>query len=182
MPDLRPSLSQPLATILALAGVLGIGTIDFLTGFDVSLSFFYALPVIWSVWLVGRGTGGGVALLSALAWAMADKYSGHHYSSQWILVWNAGVRFCFLLLIVTGTYYTRKQVAQNQARSVILERTLPVCTCCKKIRDEEGAWLDVETYVMEHLSAHPTQKLCPDCAKRVYIQQVSPNAPPHAPA
>jgi hypothetical protein len=118
------------------------------------------------------------ALLAAATWLVADRFSGHHYSAGWIPIWNACVRFSFLMLIVQGAYYTRRQVQQSRARSNVLEQALPVCNCCKKIRDEDGAWLDVETYVLEHLSAQPAQKLCPDCAKRVYIQRVSPRETP----
>jgi hypothetical protein len=168
------SLQKVLFAAFCFAGIVCVGMVDYLTAFDMSLSVFYAVPVIFGVWFVGRWTGICSALLAVAAWSLADRLSGHQFSNGWIPIWNACVRLSFLMLIVTGAYYTRRQLQQTQARTVALERALPVCTCCKKIRDEEGAWLDVETFVMEHLATQPAQKLCPDCAKRVYIQKVSP--------
>ncbi len=171
------SLQKWVCTLLSLAGVAGIAAIDSLTSFEVSLSFFYAIPVIFSVWFVGRWIGALTALVGVASWALADQLSGHHYSSEWIPFWNVCVRFSFLMLIVAGAYYARQQLQQSRSRTAALEQALPVCTCCKKIRDEDGAWLDLETYAMERLSTHPAPKLCPDCAKRVYIQKVSPQEP-----
>lgn len=177
MPETAPFSQKVFVTTLALLGVMGVGLADYWTAFDVSLSVFYALPVIFGVWWGGRWTGTLAALLAVGAWSLADRLSGHQFSNEWIPLWNACVRFSYLLLIVTGAHFTRRQLQQSQARTKALEQALPICACCKKIRDEEGAWLDVETYVMEHLSPRPAQKLCPDCAKRVYIQKVSPQEP-----
>lgn len=175
MPEPAQTLQKPAYAVLSFLGVAAIAFIDSYTGFDISLSVFYAFPVIFGVWFVGRWIGALTALLAVAAWALADQISGHHYLSDWIPVWNACVRFSFLMLIVGGAYYTRQQLRQSQTRARALERALPVCTCCQKIRDEDGAWLDLETYALEHLSTQPVQKLCPDCAKRVYIQRVSPH-------
>ena len=177
-PERSHPLQNSLYAALCLAGVVGVGVVDYETGFDVSLSVFYAMPVIFGVWFAGRWIGTLTALLAVCAWTLADRLSGHRFSSEWIPIWNACVRFSFLMLIVTGAYYTRRQMQESRARTIALEQALPVCNCCKKIRDEKGSWLDVETYVMEHLSTQPAQKLCPDCAKRVYIQKVSPHESP----
>lgn len=45
---------------------------------------------------------------------------------------------------------------------------LPICSCCKKIRDDSGYWQQVESYVREHSAAEFSHSLCPDCLKRLY--------------
>lgn len=49
-----------------------------------------------------------------------------------------------------------------------LRGLLPTCASCRKIRDEEGAWHDMETYICEHSEAGFSHGLCPKCAERLY--------------
>ena len=39
---------------------------------------------------------------------------------------------------------------------------------CKKIRDDDGYWHEVEKYIAEHSSADFTHTICPKCAKKLY--------------
>ena len=45
---------------------------------------------------------------------------------------------------------------------------LPICAGCKKIRDEQGLWHNVELYVKEHFAADFTHDICPECVKKLY--------------
>ena len=49
-----------------------------------------------------------------------------------------------------------------------LHGILPICSSCKKIRDDKGSWNQLETYIREHSEAEFSHGLCPDCAKRLY--------------
>jgi methyl-accepting chemotaxis protein len=42
---------------------------------------------------------------------------------------------------------------------------LPICSHCKKIRNDAGYWQQVETYVTEHTGAYFSHGICPDCAR-----------------
>jgi len=44
-----------------------------------------------------------------------------------------------------------------------LSGLLPICAWCKKIRDERGAWHQLETYITEHSEAHFSHGACPTC-------------------
>lgn len=46
-----------------------------------------------------------------------------------------------------------------------LQGLLPICACCKKIRDDYGLWTRVEEYISSHTEAEFTHGLCPDCFK-----------------
>jgi len=50
----------------------------------------------------------------------------------------------------------------------LLSGLLPICASCKKIRDEQGAWSEVEVYVRRHSQANFTHSICPDCVGRLY--------------
>jgi len=54
-------------------------------------------------------------------------------------------------------------VTENRLRGL-----LPICACCKKIRDEKGGWNPVETYISRHSDAEFTHGICPSCVKSVY--------------
>jgi AmiR/NasT family two-component response regulator len=58
------------------------------------------------------------------------------------------------------------QAALGQVKR--LSGLLPICSSCKKIRDDQGYWTEVEIYILEHSEADFTHGLCPDCAKRLY--------------
>lgn len=64
----------------------------------------------------------------------------------------------------------RKNTELESAASMIrtLEGMLPVCTGCRKIRDENGKWQHMETYITKHSGAEFSHGLCPDCLKRLY--------------
>jgi hypothetical protein len=45
---------------------------------------------------------------------------------------------------------------------------LPICSSCRKIRDDEGYWTSVEAYILLHSDAQFTHGICPDCARKLY--------------
>ncbi|MEW6501378.1 MAG: transporter substrate-binding domain-containing protein [Thermodesulfobacteriota bacterium] len=57
-----------------------------------------------------------------------------------------------------------------------LSGMLPICSSCKKIRDDQGYWTQVETYLHRHSQAEFTHSLCPDCLKRLY-PEMEPEPP-----
>jgi hypothetical protein len=49
-----------------------------------------------------------------------------------------------------------------------LEKLLPICANCNKIRDDQGYWEGVETYLHQHTGVKFTHSLCPECARKLY--------------
>ena len=49
---------------------------------------------------------------------------------------------------------------------------LPICASCKKIRDDQGYWQQIETYIRENSEAEFSHSICPDCAKQLYPEFV----------
>jgi len=50
-----------------------------------------------------------------------------------------------------------------------LKGLLPICTYCKKVRDDKNYWQSVESYISEHTEAVFSHGVCPDCHKK-YIE------------
>ena len=49
-----------------------------------------------------------------------------------------------------------------------LRGLLPICSYCKKIRDDKGYWNQIESYIRDHSGAEFTHGMCPECLKKHY--------------
>jgi CheY-like chemotaxis protein len=58
------------------------------------------------------------------------------------------------------------QLQQAVAEVDMLSGLLPICSACKKIRNDKGYWSQIETYIMQHSRAQFTHGLCPDCIRK----------------
>jgi PAS domain S-box-containing protein len=50
-----------------------------------------------------------------------------------------------------------------------LLQLLPICAWCKKVRDDQGYWSDVERYLKAHLDTDITHAMCPECQQRHWL-------------
>jgi len=62
----------------------------------------------------------------------------------------------------------RLKEAMTQIKT--LSGLIPICANCKKIRDDDGYWLQVEQYIKTHCDAEFSQSICPDCVNALYSQ------------
>ncbi|MBN1398436.1 MAG: PAS domain S-box protein [Bacteroidetes bacterium] len=70
---------------------------------------------------------------------------------------------------VTKAHEVLIEELQNALNNVkTLQGLIPICANCKKIRDDQGYWNQVEGYLMEHTDAKFSHGLCPDCGKELY--------------
>ncbi len=67
---------------------------------------------------------------------------------------------------------TNERIADELKKAVdkirVLSGMLPICSACKKIRDDGGYWNRIESYIEMHSEAEFSHSLCPVCAKRLY--------------
>lgn len=108
---------KPAMLLLAFGGVCVIGLLDYASGYEVSLSIFYLLPVALATWYLGRSAGAGIGLLSCVAWLAADFGAGHVYSHPEIPFWNALVRLGFFLVTVGLLDGVHARLALEHARA-----------------------------------------------------------------
>lgn len=59
-----------------------------------------------------------------------------------------------------------KELQAALAEVTTLSGLLPICSYCKKIRDDKGYWSRIETYISRHSTAEFTHSICPDCEKK----------------
>jgi len=58
---------------------------------------------------------------------------------------------------------TLKRLQQALHEIKTLKGIIPICSYCKKIRDEEGAWEQLESYLTQHSAAQFSHGICPEC-------------------
>ncbi len=60
------------------------------------------------------------------------------------------------------------QVAERTSQVKALGGLLPICSSCKKIRDDDGYWSELETYLNTYSGLRLTHGLCSECSRRLY--------------
>lgn len=66
----------------------------------------------------------------------------------------------------------RRSLEDTLAQVKTLSGLLPICAKCKKIRDDNGYWNQIETYISAHSAADFTHGICPDCSHDLYPEMV----------
>ena len=56
--------------------------------------------------------------------------------------------------------------------SLGLEGLLPICSYCKKIRDDRNYWQQLEGYIKARTGSDFSHSVCPDCYQRVVIPEI----------
>ena len=121
-----------------------------------------------------------VALLFILVFSLLSSYLFGKYFIDRVLKINKGITE-----IGNGNYdieisdegndeLTNITKNINQMTQIIkqrintLEEMIPICSSCKKVRDDKGYWNQVEKYIIDHMHTDVTHSLCPDCMKELY--------------
>ena len=58
------------------------------------------------------------------------------------------------------------ELQDAMAKIKTLSGLLPTCAWCRKVRDDDGYWKKVETYIEEHSEASFTHGICPECLQK----------------
>ena len=70
---------------------------------------------------------------------------------------------------VTDSVEARRLILREHKSEIKqLRGMLPICSSCKKIRDDKGYWNQIEVYINEHSEAEFSHGMCPACMKSLY--------------
>ncbi|HEY9449900.1 MAG TPA: PAS domain S-box protein [Gemmatimonadaceae bacterium] len=106
-----------------------------------------------------------------------NRYLCKDGSYKWLL-WNAAPGFAeHVIYSVARDITARKQAEEERERLVrelqaalaevrTLQEILPICSYCKKIRDDENYWQSVESYISRHTRTRFSHGVCPSCYQR----------------
>jgi hypothetical protein len=156
-------------TLLACWAALSsiILAIDYFTGSVIQFPFMFIVPVGLAAWYNGSRSG----LVFAIVLPLIRLYFTTVLSLPWgfsISVANAAIRIAMLISYALLIAYIAKQKKELEREVDMLEGILPVCSFCKKIRDEQDVWHPIENYITERSEAVFSHGLCPECEEKHY--------------
>lgn len=109
-----------------------------------------------------------------------------HQSGEWRWVESTGKAYTTAAgdlrsVVISRDVTERKQREEERENHIlllqhavdnikVLRGLLPICAHCKKIRDDQGQWHAVETYVRERADVDFSHGICPDCLNKHYPQ------------
>lgn len=92
--------TSPRILIFSFLLVALIGALDEVTGYEMSFSIFYLIPVALVSWYTSdRSAHLLICIVSAVTWLYVDIISGHTHSHSLMPVWNTGVRLGFYIIV-----------------------------------------------------------------------------------
>ncbi|WP_020586764.1 GAF domain-containing protein [Desulfobacter curvatus] len=96
-----------------------------------------------------------------------DKYDANDIKQLTAYLTNA-----YLILEMRKTEEDRKVLLKSALSELkILRGILPLCSFCKKIRNDEGYWERVDVYISKYSQADISHSICPDCMEKHYTKK-----------
>ncbi len=146
---------------------LAVLVLDYWTGPHIQFPLILALPVMAAAWFNGFRWGLFFALLVTAAsiaflvlWEMDWSY-GEFIANGFIRL-AAFVLYAYLVDLIA------RQNRELQKEIKILQGILPICSYCKRIRDDDNNWSQMEVYITRNSEASFTHGICPDCARKYF--------------
>ena len=120
----------------------------------------------------------------SIFWGPLPGQAARHYSAQFTIRFSAV--YLIISLLACWFEYLRQHyrkgmeaehqrlLAERAALAAALSKVrqlsgmLPICASCKMVRDDQGYWTQIETYIRDHSDAEFSHGLCPDCGERLY--------------
>ena len=141
--------------IQALALLAVVGFLDYITGFEMAFYPFYAIPILFMVWLGDRTQAIIICVLCAVVWWWADAAAGHIYEHEWLRAWDAFIRLMFFLVVTFAGAAYKQQRATVSARVALLERSrrLEQEIIAISERERQGIGRDLHDGMCQYLAA-----------------------------
>lgn len=110
-----------------------------------------------------------------------NRYLCKDGTHRWLL-WNAAADAEHGVIYGVARDITRRKRVEEERMALLrklqeavaevrtLQRILPICSYCKRIRDDQSYWQTVEDYVSRHTDARFSHSICPEC----YETEVGP--------
>lgn len=114
------------------------------------------------------------------AWVDAVFHPEIEYFDEEHIVMGAFTGLLTLLLIATFHIFTRR-LERALFKISKLEKILPICSNCKKIRIGEknstsmDAWQSIDVYISDRTTTQFSHGMCPECAQKLYGDLISGN-------
>ena len=146
-----------------IAASVAILLLDLATGPFIQFPILFVIPVALATATHGRV--GGVVVAAVLPLLRLSFFLHWPLPSSWFI---ESIDTAVDIAILTGFSLLIEHLLQQQRAIRVLQGLLPICGFCKKIRDESGAWRQLESFITERSSASFTHTFCQECGREHY--------------
>ncbi|MCP4022940.1 MAG: hypothetical protein GY729_13955 [Desulfobacteraceae bacterium] len=147
-----------------------IFAIDLLIPLGVAAGVPYVSVVLVSLWIPKKEFTLKVALVSSILTIFGLLYSPMG-GELWKVLFNRGLAL-FAIWSTAILTLQRKTIEEERFQAVqetkVLRGLLPICASCKKIRDDQGYWNQIEIYIEKHSDAYFSHGICRECQDKLY--------------
>ena len=141
--------------------------LDYLSGPLIRFPILYLIPILLAAWFISLRWG--------LVFAVAMPVVHLSFSKFWVTPFgffdatiNTCIRIIVFVIIVFLVNKVSIQKRELEKEVQTLRGILPICSFCKKIRNQQGTWEPVESYIIKRSEAEFSHGVCPDCFKKNY--------------
>ena len=147
---------------------LALTGLEYVAGPQTDYPVAHAIPVILAAWYSGRQPALTLALAVALArillhvtlWTPPDALAGPITATL----------FRGALIALIGLWFARLSEHEHELYRHVerLEGLLPICSFCKRIRNDAGTWESLEGFISTRSEAQFSHGVCPPCGEANY--------------
>jgi len=156
--------------------VVVVFCLDLVVPLGSEISFFYLLPVVFlALWSSPKQSLAvtGIAVFSSILMAVGFLLSPQGHA------WQGVTNRSYALVVIAATLALSVVRKRAEEDVKVLQGLLPICSYCKKIRDDQGYWQQVERYIAARSEAGFSHGMCPDCCTK-HFPDILADPPPKA--
>lgn len=143
----------------------------------VAMGVPYIAVVLISLWFPQNKMTVFIAVICSMLTIGAYFYKPA-VAEMWKVLFNRSL--ALFAIWVTASLGLQRKIAEQKRENAIREREkaledirilhglLPICASCKKIRDDQDHWTQLEWYIKTHSEAEFSHGICPECANKLY--------------
>ena len=155
--------------------VLIILGLDVLVPLGTEVSLLYLIPLgfvaMWSSPKQSTHVLVIAAVCAVLTWVGFFLTPPH-------AVWSAVANRLLAVTVIGFTVMLSVSRKRAEDDLTVLRGLLPICSYCKKIRDDRGSWEQMERYIADRSQADFSHGMCPDCGEKHFLDIFSHTRPP----
>lgn len=175
MPKPTPTQALQLAILFAMVVCWG----DTTTADDYGIASLYIVAVIIARWWGNSWTATVAIIFVTTAEVYTNVYTGAYNTAArkghftQVVFWGIAHHVAAYTAVTLAIRWVRQLIERERKVTQELfqilknvrelESLLPICSYCKKIRDDAGQWEKLETYIADHTGTNFTHGVCPDC-------------------
>jgi hypothetical protein len=160
--------SKPIFMLYWLTIAILLLLIDYFSGPFIQFPISYLIPVALAAWYNGRWWGLSLAVTMPL---VRLYFNIDLWTVPWTMfeaVFNTLIKMAVLASFALIIDRNARQTNKLNREVNLLEGLLPVCSFCKKIRDDQDQWQPIEKYIMARSPVAFSHGVCPECVKKYY--------------